>query len=156
LRSVPVAIADARSLPEPPRLDREGFALLQHETRISDFYETAAVERIYYAEVVDMLKRATRATEVHVFDHTLRVEDEAKRRALGTRLPVSVVHNDYTEKSGPQRVQDLLGANAAERLLASRYAMVNVWRSLGASAERFPLAVADGRTWRLPSMSRWT
>jgi hypothetical protein len=24
--------------------------------------------------------------------------------------------------------------------------MVNVWRSLGASAERFPLAVADGRT----------
>jgi hypothetical protein len=104
------------------------------------------VEQIYYAEVVDMLQRATGAAEVHVFDHTLRVEDDAKRRVHGTRLPVSVAHNDYTERSGPQRVRDVLGAKAAERFLANRYAMVNVWRSFGASAERFPLAAADGRT----------
>ena len=145
-RSLQVAISDARSLPEPPSLDREGFALLQHSTRVTNFYDTTVVEQIYYAEVVDMLKRATGATEVHVFDHTLRVEDEAKRRAHGTRLPVSVVHNDYTEQSGPQRVRDLLGPKTAERLLANRCAMVNVWRSFGASAERFPLAAADGRT----------
>jgi hypothetical protein len=30
--------------------------------------------------------------------------------------------------------------------MADRFAMVNVWRSFGASAERFPLAAADGRT----------
>jgi hypothetical protein len=83
---------------------------------------------------------------VHIFDHTLRVEDEAKRRAHSTRLPVSIVHNDYTERSGPQRVRDLLLPEAAERFLSSRFAMVNVWRSFGASAERFPLAAADGRT----------
>jgi hypothetical protein len=86
------------------------------------------------------------ATEVHIFDHTLRVEDEAKRRAHGTRLPVAVVHNDYTERSGPQRVRDVLAPEEAERFLAHRFAMVNVWRSFGASAERFTLAVADGRT----------
>lgn len=145
-RSLPVAIADARALREPPTLDREGFALVQSATRVADFYDTAAVEQFYYPEIVDLLERATGATAVHVFDHTLRLEDESQRRAHGTRLPVSVVHNDYTERSGPQRVRDLLGPDEAERLLACRFALVNVWRSFGASAERFPLAAADGRT----------
>ena len=145
-RSRPVAIADARPLPEPPTLDREGFALVQHPTGVTDFYDAAAVEHFYYPEVVDLLERATGATKVHIFDHTLRVEDESKRRVHGTRLPVSVVHNDYTERSGPQRVRDLLAPEEAERLLAGRFALVNVWRSFGASAERFPLAAADGRT----------
>jgi hypothetical protein len=145
-RSVPVAIADARRLPEPPTLDREGFALAEHPTHVVDFYDSAAVERLYYPEIVELLERATGAAEVHIFDHTLRVEDEAKRQAYGTRLPVSVVHNDYTERSGPQRVRDVLPPETAERLLAGRFAMVNVWRSFGASAERFPLAAADGRT----------
>jgi hypothetical protein len=80
-RSVVVPIADARSLPERPTLDREGFALQEHRTRVADFYDATAVERVYYAEIVELLKRATGAAEVHVFDHTLRVEDEAKRRA---------------------------------------------------------------------------
>ena len=35
---------------------------------------------------------------------------------------------------------------AAERFLSNRFAMINVRRSFGASAERFPLAAADGRT----------
>ena len=145
-RSVPVTISDARGLPEPPTLDREGFALVRHETRVIDFYDAKAIEEIYYPEVVELLRRVTGATEVHIFDHTLRVEDEAKRRTYGTRLPVSIVHNDYTERSGPQRVRDLLAPDEAERFLANRFAMVNIWRSFGASAERFPLAAADGRT----------
>src|SRR5262249_46391830 len=92
-RSLPVDVADARSLLEPPTLDREGFALEQHETGVADFYDSAAVEQVYYAEIAELLKRRTGAAEVHVFDHTLRVEDEAKRREHGTRLPVTVVHN---------------------------------------------------------------
>jgi len=144
--AVPLSVADARALPSPPTLDREGFALVPHETRVRDFYDAGAISEAYYPEVVDLLRRVTGATEVHIFDHTLRVEDEAKRRVHETRLPVSVVHNDYTERSGPQRVRDLLGLEKAERFMAHRFAMVNVWRSFGPSAERFPLAAADGRT----------
>jgi len=140
------ASADARSLSEPPTLDREGFALEKHRTSVADFYDPAAVEQVYYAEIAELLRRATGAEEVHVFDHTLRVEDEAKRRVHGTRLLVTVVHNDYTERSALQRVRDVLAPETAERLLAGRFAIVNVWRSFGASPERFPLAVADGRT----------
>jgi hypothetical protein len=146
VRLVPVTITDARALPEPPTLDREGFALVRHETQVTDFYDARAIAQVYYTEVVRLLQSVTGATEVHIFDHTLRVEDEAKRRAHGTRLPVSVVHNDYTERSGPQRVREVLEPEKTERFLAHRFAMVNVWRSFGASAERFPLAAADGRT----------
>jgi hypothetical protein len=145
-RPLPVAVADARYLSEPPTLDREGFALAKHLTRVADFYDPAAVEQIYYGEIAELLMHATGATEVHIFDHTLRVEDEAKRRAHGTRLPVTLVHNDYTERSALQRVRDILAPETAKRVLAGRFAIVNVWRSFGASSERFPLAAADGRT----------
>jgi hypothetical protein len=145
-RWVRLSITDARALPDAPTLDREGFALVPHETRVKDFFDTSAVGEVYYPEVAELLRRATGATEVHIFDHTLRVEDEDKRRAHGTRLPVSVVHNDFTERSGPQRVRDLLRPEKAERFMGHRFAMVNVWRSFGPSAERFPLAAADGRT----------
>jgi hypothetical protein len=145
-RSLPVDIADARGLSEPATLDGEGFTLEQHQTGVTDFYDPAAVEQVYYPEIAELLRRATGAAEVHIFDHTLRVEDEAKRRIHGTRLPVSVVHNDYTEQSALQRVRDILAPDTAERFLGGRFAIVNVWRSFGASSERFPLAVADGRT----------
>jgi hypothetical protein len=145
-QSLSVDVADARSLSEPPTLDGEGFALEQHQTSVSDFYDPVAVEQVYYAEIAELLRRATGAAEVHVFDHTLRVEDEAKRRMHGTRLPVPTVHNDYTERSALQRVRDVLAPETAERFLAGRFTIVNVWRSFGESSERFPLAAADGRT----------
>lgn len=144
--AVPVTIRDARSMPEPPTLDREGFALVQHVSEVVDFFDPAAVERLYYPEITDLLKCATGAEEVHIFDHTVRVEDEPTQRRLGLRQPVAFVHNDYTERSAIQRVLDFFSPEKAARLLAGRLAFVNVWRSIGASAERFPLAAADGRS----------
>jgi len=145
-RDTPVRVDDARLLAQPATLDREGFARVDHTTEMTDFYDVAAVERTYYAEVTALLKAATGASDVHIFDHTIRVEDDGKRQATDRRSPVLVVHNDYTEKSGPQRVRDLLEPGKAARYLDNRFAMVNVWRSIGASAERRPLAVADART----------
>lgn len=139
-------IADARGLAEPPVLDREGFELVVAATAVTDFYDEQQVTGIYYPECIALLKAQTGAREVHIFDHTLRVQDDSKRESHGTRLPVPIVHNDYTETSGPQRVRDLLDPDKAERFLAGRFAMVNVWRSFGRSAEACPLASADGRT----------
>jgi hypothetical protein len=145
-RQTPVTIADARALTDTPRLDREGFELVDSPTAVVDFFDPDAIRDVYYPEVTRLLMSATGACEVHIFDHTLRVEDEEKRRKHGTRLPVLAVHNDYTEGSAPQRVRDLLEPEKANRFLAGRFAMVNVWRSLGETSESFPLALADGRT----------
>ncbi len=143
-----VAIADARGLAERPNLDREGFSFETLPTRVTDFYDAGVVKGAYYDEIAAFLKRVTGAADAYVFDHTLRVEDPEKRQVKGARLPVTVVHNDYTETSAPKRVRDMYAPEIAERLLKGRFAILNVWRSIGSSAERFPLAVADGRTVR--------
>lgn len=144
--SVTVAMHDARTLPEPPTLDREGFALVRHPSAVVDFFDPTVVRRLYYPEVIDLLRRVTGADEVHVFDHTVRMEEGPAREGAGARQPVALVHNDYTERSAIQRVKDLFAPDEAARILAGRFAFVNAWRSIGASAERFPLAAADGRS----------
>ncbi len=51
--------------------------------------------------------------------------------------------NDYTVRSGRQRVRDLLDPDDAATFLQHRFAIVNVWRSIGAPVETTPLAIAD-------------
>lgn len=144
--AVSVVIHDARRQSPPPTIDREGFALARSPSAVTDFYDPAVVEARYYPEVVDLLKQRTGAREVRVFDHTVRVQGEPNGAGAGLRQPVALVHNDYTERSAWQRVRDFFPPQEAARLQAGKIAFVNVWRSIGASAERFPLAAADGRS----------
>jgi hypothetical protein len=145
-RNIPVTMRDARQLAAPASLDREGFALDRFETAVTDFYDEDQITGVYYPEIEAFLKTPTGATSVHIFDHTIRVQDDAKRTEKQVRLPVAPIHNDYTEWSGPKRVTDVMATAEAERYLGHRFAMVNVWRSIGGSAERLPLAMADART----------
>jgi hypothetical protein len=140
-----VPIRDARREPGGIGLDASGFALVEHRTRMVDFFDAAEVESVYYPEMEALVAAHTDARRVHVFDHTLRSGDEAARAALQIREPVRAVHNDYTEWSGPQRVRDLMGAEA-EDLLRRRFAIVQVWRAIRQPIERDPLALADARS----------
>ncbi len=145
-RDIPVTMKDARRLAEKPLIDREGFELGRFKSAVSDFYNDDQISDIYYPEIQGFLKSATGAESVHIFDHTIRVQDDGKRAEKQVRLPVAPIHNDYTEWSGPKRVRDVMADDEAERYFDHRFAMVNVWRSIGASAERLPLAMADART----------
>ena len=64
----------------------------------------------------------------------------------GLRAPVQMVHNDYTDKSGPQRVRDLLPAYEAEARLQRRFVEINVWRPIKGPVQAWPLALADARS----------
>src|SRR5712692_3775984 len=111
-----VRIRDARPIAGTLDLDRHGFALTRHDSAVRDFYDENAVREVYYKEIEDLVKAATGAQAVVVFDHTIRVAERAVDRGL--RAPVQLVHNDYTEKSGPRRVRDLLGEAEAPARLA--------------------------------------
>lgn len=141
LRTVP--IHDGRPFADSYTLDRNGFALVHHDSAVTDFLDPAQVEGVWAREVEAMIRRETGASRVVVFDHTLRVEDEATRTARRTREPVRVVHNDYTEKSGPQRVRDLLPPDEAEAALANRFVFINAWRTIAGEVEEAPLAICD-------------
>jgi hypothetical protein len=136
-----VRIHDARPIAASLDLDREGFVLRRHDTAMRDFYDEREVRDVYYQEVERLVKQATGAEKVVIFDHTIRVAERAVARGL--RAPVQLVHNDYTERSGPQRVRDLLGAAEAEARLQRRFAEYNVWRPISGPVRMMPLALAD-------------
>ena len=141
-----VAIHDGRAAAEPFDLDREGFALVRHDTAVTDFYDDTEIETVYEAEVEKLVKGVTGARRVVVFDHTRRSDSVALREAKGIREPAGNVHNDYTARSGPQRVRDLLPAEEAEVLLQRRFAIVNVWRPIRGPVRSAPLALCDARS----------
>ena len=126
-------------------LEQDGFRFVRHDTRMRDFLDEDEVRRVYYPEMEALVKAESGASRVVVFDHTLRTADDELRAARKIREVVRRVHNDYTEWSGPQRVRDLLPAEADD-LLRRRFAIVQVWRPIRHPVETFPLAICDART----------
>ena len=144
-RDFKVRIHDARPIARDLSLDRQAFILTHHDTEMRDFYDQEEVRAKYEAEVEALIKRKTGASMVVVFDHTIRTADRAVERGL--RTPVRSVHNDYTEKSGPQRVRDLLPADEAEVRLKKRFAEYNVWRNIVHDpVEMAPLGLVDSES----------
>jgi hypothetical protein len=139
-----VPIFDMRPVADGLTLDVQGFTLVPAPTAVTDFFDEAQLQATYYPEAENLVKRATGATRVVVFDHTIRrrthgVED----RTPGIpRQPVTRVHGDYTEISGPQRVRDLMGSEA-DHLLSRRFAIINVWRPIRGPLFDAPLALCD-------------
>jgi hypothetical protein len=144
-RNFTVRVHNARPQVRDLSLDKQAFILTRHETKVRDFYDDQEVQSTYFAEVEALVKRETGAVKVVVFDHTVRTADRAVERGL--RTPVRSVHNDYTEKSGPQRVRDLLPADEAEVRLTKRFAEYNVWRNIAHDPiEMTPLGFVDAQT----------
>lgn len=141
-----VAIRDIRPIASSVSLDREGFTLLNYQSAVRDFVDEDEIRDIYYPESEQVLKEATGADRVFIFDHTVRrrIAGSDDRRD-GPRQPVTRVHVDHTAKSGPQRVRDLL-PDAAEDLLRGRVQVINLWRPLRGPLLDSPLAVADATT----------
>ncbi len=107
-------------------------------------YDVDQRSHIYEAECQEIVAGATGATRVHCFDHTMRSSDADRREKMGIREPTVVIHNDYTPRSGPQRLRDLM-KDEAEGLLQKPFAIINVWRPIRL-IESFPLTVCDART----------
>lgn len=140
-----VSIANARALPEPASLDRQGFELRSSPTALTDFSNEQAITGVYYPEAQRLLRAATGASQVIVFDHTLRLGVPG-HGVPGVREPVRRVHNDQTFVSGPRRVRDHLPPEEAEQRLRKRFAIINVWRPIGSAVRSTPLALCDART----------
>src|SRR5882757_6536039 len=142
-----VTIRDVRPVASTLSLEREGFQVVTAASGVSDFYDEEAVQTRYYAEMASLLEELTGASRVVVFDHTIRrrIPGAADRATGIPRQPVPRVHNDYTVKSGPQRVRDLLG-DEADTLLQKRFSVINVWRPIRGPVQDSPLAVSDARS----------
>ena len=147
----PVVVHDARVLSGLLDLDRNGFELWYAPTSVHDFLDEEEVESRYVPELVSLVLRGTAGVTAHVFDTQLRRREFGRPpMTLGGRSgpfagPAGRVHVDYTEASGAARFGKVL----AGRPLPRRFAIVNVWRSIGAAPVLdTPLALCDARSVR--------
>lgn len=146
-----VAIDDMRPSAGTLSLDHEGFELRPHATAVDDLYDDAAVETLYFPEIEALVREATGAGRVVVFDATRRSDGgTGAPNRDGRRGPATRVHVDYTATSGPRRAADILGQDVMARLGGSgtRILQVNVWRPIHGPVQRSPLAVADASSVR--------
>jgi len=118
------------------------FVLLRLKT---NFYDEKEVRAVYYPEVERLLKEATGAVKVVIFDHVVRCAPKAHQGEKGVREPARIVHNDYSFASAPKRVRDHLPGEA-EELLRHRFSEINVWRAIRGPLQESPLALCDARS----------
>jgi hypothetical protein len=146
-RSAPrkVTITNARALGELS-LDREGFRLVRHQSECANFYDADEVRRVYYPELARGLSEVTGASKVVIFAHDVRSSDQSKQDGDRVREPVASVHNDYTPKSAPQMVCEMLPHDEAEHRLAKRFAEINIWKPIRGPVLDHPLAICDARS----------
>jgi hypothetical protein len=142
-------IYNARSISENISLDKEGFAFTEHHTSVRDFYDEEELRRVYYPEAEQLLKEVTGATQVVIFDHTLRHASQLKPSENSIKEPVKLIHNDFTAKSGHTRARLELAARGIDdidALLKQRFAIINVWRAIATPIQELPLAVCDAQS----------
>lgn len=142
-----VRIETARPLAAGLDVDVQGFQIVPHRSFVRDFWDEAQTMALGHPEAAEIVKAATGAARVVVYDHTLRRRDVgvSDRTPGAARQPAGRVHVDQTVLSGPQRVRDLMG-DLADDLLTRRAAIINVWRPIRHVARDWPLAFADART----------
>ncbi len=141
-----VTIRNGRPLRDRFELERDGFVLTRHETKVKDFYDEDEVGAVYSPEIEALVKEFSGAPRVLVFDHTIRANAESTQKEKQVREPVRQAHNDYTDRSAPQRVRDLLPAEEAEALLERRFAVIQVWRPIRNPVRQTPLAICDAQS----------
>src|SRR5258707_14967379 len=88
-------IHDIRPIGETVSLDREGFALVRQNSSVKDFYDEDEVRSVYYHEAARLIKAATAAARVFVFEQTVRKRVQTpSNRGGGRRKPVARRHVD--------------------------------------------------------------
>jgi len=141
-----MTVRNGRPLRHTFDFDTHGFVFVEHRTRVEDFTDEAERMRVYNPEVQALIKKHSGASDVVVFDHTIRVSDEQMQKSANARPTVKSVHNDYTESSAPRRLREIVGEAEAGRRMKKRWAIVQVWRPIRGKVLIDPLGICDGRS----------
>lgn len=139
-------VYDCRPIADELTLDVAGFELATAPSAFNNFYDPEEVRAKYYPETAEILRKATGAKAVYIFDHNVRNKTRAERKEVGVREPVDGAHNDYTLDSGPRRIREVLEENQASEFSNRRAAIINVWRPIRGPVQDHPLAICDART----------
>jgi hypothetical protein len=137
-----VPIHDVRPLTEELSFDRNGFLLVKGQFSTDVPADEAALKSLYAREATALITRLTGADKVISFGTMLRTD--AKDAGDGN-LPAFGAHVDYGARTVRDFTLDHMPQEEAERRLAGRHMLINIWRPLR-TVERSPLALCDAST----------
>jgi hypothetical protein len=167
----PQVLRDARKMEEyypglspnsPECMDKLGVSLAHCESRCTNFYDSAEVERVFYQEMEKlMLDFFPGATDALVYNHDVfdkdyegdRTEDQANKNPGVNGGYANIVHNDLNDNSGRVRCRELLtknlrnfgreqhytGAEADEKM-SRRFMSINLAKPME-TVEQFPFVL---------------
>ena len=138
---MPATIHDGRTRVQDFKIHKQGFQIVQSPTNATNFDDIKTVEGTYYDEVKAIVRNITGASDVFVFDHTVRFGQNNSRRK-----PAHHVHNDYTERTAISRARERIGDDLFAEMEGRRMIQINVWRPLVDIVHRSPLAFCDATT----------
>jgi len=141
-----VTVTDISGNESKYNLDNHGFQIYNHTSTEKDFLDDEKIKAEYYTETEQLLKDATGANRILIFDHTIRRQSADTRTppnpAAGPlRGPVRRVHIDQSYSASKDRVYHHLPEEADE-LTKRRFQIINVWRPIK-TIYKDPLGVAS-------------
>ncbi|KAF5342806.1 hypothetical protein D9758_013367 [Tetrapyrgos nigripes] len=140
-----VEIENVRGNENSVSLNTTGFQFFLNEpTKHKAFNNDEDIEKEYYPESAELIKKLTGASRVVFFDHTIRrrVEGETGRDPK-KRQPVPQAHVDQTPLAARNRVLRHLPESESAELLNKRFQIINLWRPIAHAALDWPLALRD-------------
>ena len=150
------------SVGSPESMDKLGVSLAHIESRCTNFYDSAEVERVFYPEIEKLLLEFfPDATDALVYNHDVfdkdyggdRTEDQdAKNPGVNARY-ANLVHNDLNDNSGRVRCRELLTKNLrnfgrqqhyteaeADAKMSRRFMSINLAKPME-TVEQFPFVL---------------
>lgn len=142
-------VTNARPTADRFTLERSGFVLVRHQTKVGDLLDERQIAEQYVPETEALVCALTGARRAIIFQTATRSVDGEKH---GGREPVRSAHCDHPEVSYRKYAAMVLGEEEAERELRRRWMVVNVWRGI-VPVETYPLAVCDASTVRTEDLT---
>jgi hypothetical protein len=137
-----VRIRNGRPRHDEFSLDRTGFTLVSHETKVRDFRDPDEVDRVYAGEAVSVLQQLTGADLVVSSGWVIRSAGDTRQGAQPAASDVHVdVHPDRAAASFA-RIRARHGTTGTFR----RAVYTSFWRAFSPPPQDWPLAVCDYRT----------
>lgn len=129
-----ISVLDVRVADIDISFERTSVEFAAFETDVDVLDDDRTWQPIYEADIKSFLKSNLDIEDVVIFDHTVRIDDDAS-----DRKPARNVHSDYSIAGAQQRLIDLLGKELAAEWAAGHYAFINVWRPVEAEINSSPL-----------------
>ena len=123
----PVKIHNARQAPESFTLDKHGFGLRKHETKVTDFLDAEAINTVYAKEVADITSEWTGADLVIPMGGQVRSSGLTGQKV---QPPAGEAHVDFTPKTAETVAKMIYEKAVPDGPGYDRFIMFSLWRAL--------------------------